>query len=105
MDNKVIEFIASCQCGNTPEYAKEMYKVLHHKTPIKLPTESPNVVVKATGLDRLQQEISALPKGQNATDRLKGLRRAKRKYAMFFQLNTDGSIRCMYNLLTGNEVK
>lgn len=105
MNKEVIEFIASCQCGDTPDYAKEMYNVLHHKTPLKLPNGQPRIVVKDTELEQLIKELAELPEGQNAADRLRGLRRAKRKYAMFFQLDIDGKIRCMYNLLTGNEVK
>lgn len=105
MSKDVIEFIASCQCGDTPSYAKEMYKVLQHKYPIKLPTSEPKIIVKETEIIRLIEEIKGLPEGDNAADRLLALKKAKRKYAMFFQLDTNGGIRCMYNLLTGNEVK
>lgn len=105
MGTKEIEFIASCQCGDTPSYAKEMYNVLHHKSPVKLPTEHPKVIVKDAELEQLINELSELPGGKNASDRLKALKKAKRKYAMFFQLEENGKIRCMYNLLTGNEVK
>lgn len=105
MNTKEIEFIASCQCGDTPSYAKEMYNILHHKMPFKLPTEEPKVVVKDVELEQLIKELAALPEGEDASSRLKALKKAKRKYAMFFQLEENGKIRCMYNLLTGNEVK
>lgn len=105
MDVKEIEFIVSCQCGDTPSYAKEMYYVLHHKMPFKLPTEQPRVIVKDTEIEKLITELAELPEGKNASDRIKALKKAKRKFAMFFQLEESGKIRCMYNLLTGNEVK
>lgn len=105
MNDRVIEFIVSCQCGDTPSYAKEMYRVLHKKCPIKLPADDPRIIIKETEIERLQTELSSLPNGGNAVDRIKALKRGKRKYAMFFQLEENGSIRCIYNLLTGNEVK
>lgn len=105
MDVKEIEFIASCQCGDTPEYAKEMYNVLHHKYPIKLPTANPKIVVSEFDMMALIGDLNDLPEGKNASDKLKALKKAKRKYAMFFQLEDNGKIRCIYNLLTGNEVK
>lgn len=101
----MIEFIGSCQCGDTPSYTEEMYNVLHHKKPEQLPSPKVGILVKETELIKKHKDLESLPEGKNAADRLKALIQAKRKYAMYFQLEDNGKIKCMYNLLTGNEVK
>ena len=84
--------IISCDCAQTPEYAKDAYSLLYPNT------ETPPLY---TSFSRLIEET---PQHSNVRAYLTAISKTKRKFAYFLEWDEDGNVTTNINLLTGKKV-
>lgn len=85
----------SCDCGDTPSFARQAYMDLTGKT-------APNVYAGTVGLAKA---VSRLPATSMASQYINEYLRVKKPFAFWMEVDEDGDIAKLTNLLTGQEVK
>ena len=89
------EYIVTCQCPGTPEFAKEAYSILFpHK-------EQPELFAQKHLIASLADKFP----NSDFRNYLLGLVRSKEKFAYLFEISPNGEILKLTNLKTGARVQ
>lgn len=90
-----MEVLVSCNCGDTPVFARQAYMDLTGHS-------APRVYSGAVGISKL---IDTLPKPSMAKDYLRDYIYVKRPFAFWFTIDDNGDIKKGVDLFTGHEIK
>lgn len=87
-------FIICCDCGDTPRYSVETYKIMGKTSKI------PQVFTS----DKAYLALRELPRGSNVFKFVETLMRGKGKYSFYLEYDDDGNVMRHWDLLKADKL-
>lgn len=89
-----MNFIVCCNCGDTPRFSEEAYKILFPKKP------TPNIYHNNKDIEGVMQQMTD---HSPAWLYLRDLLESDKKYSYYMNVDKNGNINKLYNLITGRK--
>lgn len=90
-----MRFIICCDCGDTPKFSEEAYKILFPKK------NAPNIYHTEKDMKGVLQQM---PEYSPAWLYVRDALESEHKYSYYINSDNNGNINEMYNLLSGKKV-